>query len=120
MAWAGPSSDHPVWCTSLDKGGPTSQNVSCTTVDPSNAGPEVAQVQPPEPGGLGRPQSGFGSSPHPVDGGEGQLLASPLPLLKMPAHYEKFTSQMDLGKYLTAQYHIRTPEQLSSCETCHR
>jgi hypothetical protein len=27
---------------------------------------------------------------------------------------------MDLGKYLTAQYHIRNPQQLSSCETCHR
>jgi hypothetical protein len=27
---------------------------------------------------------------------------------------------MDLGKYLTSQYHIRNPEQLSSCETCHR
>ena len=40
--------------------------------------------------------------------------------ITMPASYQKFTSQMDLGKYLTAQYHIRTPEQLSSCETCHR
>jgi hypothetical protein len=38
----------------------------------------------------------------------------------MPASYEKFTNQMDLGKYLTTQYHIRNPEQLSSCETCHR
>jgi hypothetical protein len=38
----------------------------------------------------------------------------------MPASYQKFTSQMELGKYLTAQYHIRAPEQLSSCETCHR
>jgi hypothetical protein len=38
----------------------------------------------------------------------------------MPASYEKFTSQIDLGKYLTTQYHIRTPDQLSSCETCHR
>jgi len=38
----------------------------------------------------------------------------------MPASYQKFTSQMELGKYLTAQYHIRTPEELSSCETCHR
>ena len=28
----------------------------------------------------------------------------------MPASYEKFTSQMDLGKYLTAQYHIRNAE----------
>ena len=32
----------------------------------------------------------------------------------------EFTSQMDLGRYLTAQYHIRTANELSSCETCHR
>jgi hypothetical protein len=38
----------------------------------------------------------------------------------MPASYQKFTSQMDLGKYLTAQYHIRPPNELTSCETCHR
>jgi hypothetical protein len=25
-----------------------------------------------------------------------------------------------LGKYLTQEYHIRTPQELSSCETCHR
>jgi hypothetical protein len=31
-----------------------------------------------------------------------------------------FTSQEDLGKYLTAQYHIRPPNELTSCETCHR
>jgi hypothetical protein len=40
--------------------------------------------------------------------------------IKMPASYERFTNQMDLGRYLTAQYHIRNPQQLSSCETCHR
>ena len=38
----------------------------------------------------------------------------------MPASFTKFTSQMELGRYLTAQYHIRTPNELSSCETCHR
>ena len=38
----------------------------------------------------------------------------------MPASYQKFTSQDELGKYLTAQYHIRTPNELASCETCHR
>ena len=32
--------------------------------------------------------------------------------MMMPASYQKFTSQMDLGKYLTAQYHIRTPNEL--------
>ena len=40
--------------------------------------------------------------------------------IEMPASYQKFTSQTDLGKYLTAQYHIRPPNELTSCETCHR
>jgi len=31
-----------------------------------------------------------------------------------------FTSQAELGRYLTAQYHIRTANELASCETCHR
>lgn len=127
MAWAGPSSDHPVWCTSTGKNQnpdgsatPTSQQVSCTTIDPSASGPEVAQLQPPGPGGQGRPQSGFPMQPHPVEGGEGQTVTSPLPFQIQAASYQKFTSQMELGKYLTAEYHIRRPEELSSCETCHR
>ena len=33
---------------------------------------------------------------------------------------QTFTSQMELGRYLTAQYHIRPPNELTSCETCHR
>ena len=44
----------------------------------------------------------------------------PLMGVAIPASYQKFTSQAELGKYLTAQYHIRTPNELSSCETCHR
>jgi hypothetical protein len=31
-----------------------------------------------------------------------------------------FTSQADLGRFLTEQYHIRPPNELTSCETCHR
>ena len=107
MAWAGPSNDKPVWCTSTVKGGasgtgPTAQNVSCTTTDPSGKGPEVALLQ------MNTEAHGPTSSDVPPLG------------ITMPASYEKFTDQMELGKYLTAQYHIRNPEQLSSCETCHR
>ena len=102
MAWAGPSNDKPVWCTSTIKGGATAQNVSCTTTDPSGNGPEVAMMQ------MNTEANGPTSSDVPPLG------------IVMPASYQKFTSQMDLGKYLTAQYHIRTPQQLSSCETCHR
>ncbi len=107
MAWAGPSNDKPVWCTSTVNGGasgtgPTAQNVSCTTTDPSGKGPEVAMMQ-------------MNSEAH------GPTASDVPPLgITMPASYEKFTNQMDLGKYLTAQYHIRNPQQLSSCETCHR
>ena len=106
MAWAGPSSDKPVWCTSngaATGSGPTAQNVSCTTTDPSGKGPEVAMMQ--------TPAESQGSTASDVP---------PLAGIKMPASYTKFTDQMDLGRYLTAQYHIRNPQQLSSCETCHR
>jgi Cytochrome c7 and related cytochrome c len=115
MAWAGPSSDKPVWCASTIRGGATAQNVSCTTTDPTGkGGPELAmmQLESPTPAGQAKPQS------HPLTG-EGQTV-SDVPAMILPASYVKFTSQIDLGKYLTAQYHIRTPEQLSSCETCHR
>jgi hypothetical protein len=107
MAWAGPSEDKPVWCTSGVKGGsaessPTAQNVSCTTTDPTGKGPDVAMMQ-------------IAATAH------GPTASDVPPLgITMPASYEKFTNQMDMGKYLTAQYHIRNPEQLSSCETCHR
>ena len=32
----------------------------------------------------------------------------------------RFDSQMPMGKYLVAQYHVRTPNEIQSCETCHR
>jgi Cytochrome c7 and related cytochrome c len=102
MAWAGPSNDKPVWCTSTIKGGATAQNVSCTTTDPSGKGPEVAMLQ------MNSEAHGPTSSDVPPLG------------ITLPASYEKFTNQMDLGKYLTTHYQIRNPQQLSSCETCHR
>jgi Cytochrome c7 and related cytochrome c len=122
MAWAGPSSDKPVWCTSTVKGGATAQNVSCTTTNPAATNPEVAmmQLEGPTPAGQGRPQSGTNLQPHPTTG-EGQTVSDVPPMgIMMPASYQKFTSQIELGRYLTAQYHIRNPQQLSSCETCHR
>jgi hypothetical protein len=104
MAWAGPSTDKPVWCTSVAKAGPTAQSVSCTTTDPSGKGPEVALLQ----------ESG-------ASAGAGQATSDvPTAGVMMPASYQKFTDQMELGKYLTDKYHIRTANELSSCETCHR
>ena len=104
MAWAGPSSDKPVWCSSTVKGGATAQNVSCTTTNPGGEGPELAFLED-APHGPGGTQTG---APNPLMG------------VAIPASYQKFTSQLDLGKYLTSQYHIRRPNELSSCETCHR
>jgi len=104
MAWAGPSSDKPVWCSETGKGGPTAQAVNCTTKDPSASGnPQLAMLQA---------QTGTAT---------GQAVSdAPSAGLMIPASYQKFTSQADLGKYLTAQYHIRTPNELASCEVCHR
>jgi hypothetical protein len=51
--------------------------------------------------------------------GQGQAVSN-APMVAMPANYVKFTSQIDLGHYLTQQYHIRTANELASCEVCHR
>jgi hypothetical protein len=102
MAWAGPSTTKPVWCSSTVKGGATAQNVSCTTTNPG--GPEVAELE------------GAPVAPGKTKTADPSVLMG----VTIPASYVKFTSQDELGKYLTAQYHIRTPNELASCETCHR
>ena len=110
MAWTGPSTDKPVWCTAtVNTDGtsvPTSQGVNCVMKDPNAAGGNnVAQNEPP------------------TDGPQGPAMMMMGPKLGpavLPVNYVKFTSQNDLGKYLTAQYHIRTANELSSCEVCHR
>jgi hypothetical protein len=127
MAWAGPSNDKPVWCTvtqnTYGTGVPTAQGVSCVTKDPTNDNPQLAQLDKDlstRPLGLGKesPGSGTALQPHPMDG-EGETV-SDMPQVAMPASYQKFTSQIDLGHYLQKQYHIRTANELSSCEVCHR
>ena len=35
-------------------------------------------------------------------------------------HPQKFMDQMSMGKYLVAQYRVRTPNEIQSCDTCHR
>ena len=132
MAWAGPSRDKPVWCADTGKAGigpdgkpvPTAQTLSCTTRDPeTGANPEVAMLQLVErsPGGNGKGQSGTQLQPRPTVGDSKTYSdAPPADLMAIPAHYQKFSSQSDLGKYLTQQYHIRTANELSSCEVCHR
>ena len=48
---------------------------------------------------------------------EGGSIHAPVPV---NPHYLKFTDQKALGNYLLVQYHIRPPQQLTSCDTCHR
>jgi hypothetical protein len=113
MAWNGPSSQKPVWCGPTGKGGPTAGSVSCTTTDPG-AGPEVAMLQ------MAAPQSGTSMQPRSQLSQGGTASDVPPMSLTLPASYQKFTSQIELGRYLTSQYHIRPPNELTSCETCHR
>jgi hypothetical protein len=104
MAWEEPAIDRPVWCSTsaVKEGTPTAQGVNCTVKDPSGEGPQVAALQMPKSATTGK-------SPD-------------APAVELPAalHYEKFTSQDQLGHFLLKQYHIRTPNELSSCEVCHR
>lgn len=105
MAWTGPSNDKPVWCASAgsQSGLPTAQSVNCTTAEPTTKGGGLASLS------LSLP------TVH-------AQTASDAPAAKLPANiiYQKFTSQAALGQYLTQQYRIRTPQELSSCEVCHR
>jgi len=103
MAWEEPASDRPVWCSVSDvkEGTPTAQSANCTTNDPTGEGPQIAALQVPNTSGN-------------------QASDTPGGMVPAALHYEKFTSQDELGHFLLKQYHIRTPNELSSCEVCHR
>jgi hypothetical protein len=104
MAWEAPAPERPVWCavSGQKTGVPTAQSANCTSKDPTGAGPQMAAMQKPtlEPEKTA------------TDASTGTIPAS--------LHYEKFTSQDQLGHFLLKQYHIRNPYELSSCEVCHR
>ena len=104
MAWESPAEDRPVWCATSDvkSGTPTAQSVSCTTKDPSSQAPQLAALEMPNAPATG------------------QATDAPAGMVPAVLHYEKFTSQDELGHFLLKQYHIRTPNELSSCEVCHR
>jgi hypothetical protein len=110
MAWEGPSSDKPVWCGSAgaQAGVPTAQTVSCTTTDPALSGTKMAALS------LNLP------TVHAQETASDASAVSPTKIAATSISYQKFTSQDALGKYLTQQYRIRTPQELSSCEVCHR
>jgi hypothetical protein len=106
MAWAGPSTDKPVWCSSGSSpdGVPTAQGVTCTTADPGKVQPQTVSTDMLPT--VFAAQTGSEDMP---------ASATPAAL-----NYVKFTDQESLGRFLVQQYHIRTPQELSSCETCHR
>jgi hypothetical protein len=108
MAWEGPSTEKPVWCAVNDEksGKPTAQSVDCQTAEPK--GVEVASLNM---GGLKLP----GAASAQMTAGEpsGAMLPASL-------SYTKFTSQRALGNYLIDHYKIRKPNELASCEVCHR
>jgi hypothetical protein len=103
MAWEGPSSEKPVWCALKgDKAGtPTAESVECTVKDPEKTGPEMAALALPSMPGIHAQMTGG-------------------PMLPAQLSYAKFTSQRALGNFLIDHYHIRKPNELSSCEVCHR
>ncbi|MES2391748.1 MAG: cytochrome c3 family protein [Acidobacteriota bacterium] len=124
MAWAGPSKNTPVWCGTTGLGGPTSEAVNCTTTDPALKN-ERASTEGPgggmmTTGSMGHPQSGFGAEPSSITEGLTATDAPPANLLGANVQYMKFTDQIELGHFLMDKYHIRTANELSSCEVCHR
>jgi hypothetical protein len=134
MAWNGPSSDKPVWCAETvlngnanggyidGKRAPTAQAVTCRTTDPSGENPNVAMVQAFEQGPphMSQSHSGTMGSPNATEGENQTVSDIPPASMPTPLQYHRFTDQGDLGRYLTAQYHIRGANELSSCEVCHR
>jgi Cytochrome c7 and related cytochrome c len=113
MAWQGPSGGQPVFCASTGKGGATAQSAACVTKQPV-VGPQLAYLE-------GAPSTDSGTKLEPrSELLEGATSSQGPPIGGVSAPYQKFTNQMDLGRYLTAQYHIRPPNELTSCETCHR
>ena len=134
VAWAGATSEKPVWCAETGKLAPTSQAVSCTTKDPGTGNPELAFLQHPvseqqmQSSGSdmrslspsnNRSQSGTMSG-EPAKNGSGLTMSDVPPMAILPSAYHKFTSQRELGTYLADKYRIRTPYELQSCEVCHR
>jgi hypothetical protein len=108
MAWEGPTSENPVWCAvngeQADK--PTAQSVDCRTSDPEKSGAQVASLTLDA---VRLPGMGAVSA----QAGAGAVIPAQL-------SYTKFTSQEDLGRFLVDHYKIRRPNELASCEVCHR
>ena len=105
MAWTAPTTDKPVWCSvnGEKSGRPTAQTVDCQTQEPGKT--DVASLD------LNAVK---------LPGIHGQIAATEGPTLPAQLSYTKFTSQRDLGNFLIDHYKIRKPNELASCEVCHR
>jgi hypothetical protein len=101
MAWEGPSIEKPVWCAVKGEkaGTPTAESVECVTKDPEGA--QEGQVE----------SASLNTS--------SMMMMAAKPVAA-PLSYAKFTNQRALGNFLIDNYHIRKPNELSSCEVCHR
>ena len=112
MAWEGPTQEKPVWCAVKNEhpGKPTAQSVDCQTSEPGKEGTEVASL---DLNALKLP--GQKISPQ-----VGDAMTAMTAMAPVTVSYTKFTSQRDLGNYLIDHYRIRKPNELSSCEVCHR
>ena len=108
MAWEKPAPDRPVWCAVGDEktGVPTAESVKCVTREPRAVNPALLESGSFIGGGFTGSRDILGE----IDTAGVHGLPN----------YEKFTSQEELGKFLVAHYKIRTPNELSSCEVCHR
>jgi hypothetical protein len=113
MAWEGPSTEKPVWCAVKNEhpGKPTAQSVDCQTSEPGKEGTEVASL---DVAGMHLPGT------HPMAAQEGGAMTAMTAMAPIKVSYTKFTSQQDLGNFLIDHYRIRKPNELSSCEVCHR
>jgi hypothetical protein len=113
MAWKAPSEDHPVWCAAApDRAGePTAQLVNCVTRDPSQSPQAAAEMALLEAPAGGAQAAG---ATHNVAGDTSPPALKPAPV------YQEFTSQDALGHFLLVRYKIKTPKDLTNCETCHR
>jgi hypothetical protein len=106
MAWQGPTEEKPVWCAvkGEQENTPTAQSVSCVTSDPVKDLGALASLNRQSPIG---------------ELGEAHL--QPVALTETSTvQVQKFTSQEELGRFLVDHYKIRKPNELSSCEVCHR
>jgi hypothetical protein len=114
MAWEAPATDRPVWCVVGDEsnGTPTAESVSCITTDPAGSKGLAAKLPP-----ALLKETGWvpGSGPVVV-----RRIVAFSPGQGPPPLFQKFTSQDELGHFLVDHYKIRTPNELSSCEVCHR